>query len=138
MRDEFEGRVVTAVGPHRLRDALLEAANYAIVSHPHWKPRFEHLEKRKGRSKAVVAIARMMLVAVWHILTDVKADCHADPQQVAVSLFALAYRMRISNLPDGQSALQFTRNQLDRLGIGADITAIPWGSKRFKLPTSKL
>jgi hypothetical protein len=30
---------------------------------------------------------------------------------VAVSLFALASRMRIFNLPDVQSALQFTRNQ---------------------------
>jgi hypothetical protein len=80
----------------------------------------------------------MLLVAVWHILTKAEADCHAVPQQVATSLFTLAHRMRARNLPDGQSALQFTRNQLDRLGIGADVTAIPWGSKRFKLPTSKL
>jgi len=85
-----------------------------------------------------IAVARKMLVAVWHILTDARADCHADPQQVAVSLFALAYRMRICNLPEGQSALQFTRNQLDRLGIGQDVKEIPWGSRCFKLPTSKL
>jgi hypothetical protein len=46
--------------------------------------------------------------------------------------------MRISNLPDGQSALQFTRNQLDRLEIGQEVTHIPWGSRCFKLPPSKL
>jgi hypothetical protein len=46
--------------------------------------------------------------------------------------------MRIHNLPDGQSALQFTRNQLDRLKIGQDVTHIPWGSRRFKLPPSSL
>jgi hypothetical protein len=80
----------------------------------------------------------MLLVAVWHILTKVEADCHAVPQQVATSLFTRAYRVRVNNLPDGQSALQFTRNQLDRLGIGQEVTHIPWGSKRFKLPTSKL
>jgi transposase len=129
---------ITKSGRRDLRTAMVEAANHAIVSHPHWKPRFEHLEKRKGRSKAVVAVARMMLVAVWHILTDARADRHADPQQVAVSLFSLAYRMRISNLPDGQSALQFTRNQLDRLEIGQEVTHIPWGSRCFTLPPSKM
>jgi transposase len=129
---------ITKTGRRDLRTVMVEAANHAIVSHPHWKPRFEHLEKRKGRSKAVVAIARMLLVAVWHILTDARADCHADPQQVAISLFALAYRMRIYNLPDGQSALQFTRNQLDRLGIGQDVKQIPWGSRCFKLPPSHM
>jgi hypothetical protein len=46
--------------------------------------------------------------------------------------------MRVCNLPEGQSALQFTRNQLDRLGIGEDVTTIPWGLKRFKLPPSQL
>jgi hypothetical protein len=46
--------------------------------------------------------------------------------------------MRARNLPEGQSALQFTRNQLDRLGIGQEVTHIPLGSKRFKLPLSNL
>ncbi len=129
---------ITKNGRRDLRTAMVEAANHAIVSHPHWKPRFESLAKRKGRSKSVVAIARMMLVAVWHILTKAEADCHAVPQQVATSLFTLAHRMHARNLPDGQSALQFTRNQLDRLEIGQELTHIPWGSKRFKMPTSKL
>ena len=80
----------------------------------------------------------MLLVAVWHILTKAEVDCHAVPQQVATSLFTLVYRVRVNNLPDGQSALQFTRNQLDRLEIGQEVTHIPWGSKRFKLPESKL
>jgi hypothetical protein len=62
----------------------------------------------------------------------------AFPEQVAISLFALAHRMQARNLPDGQSALQFTRNQLDRLGIGKEVTQIPRGSKRFKLPPSQL
>jgi len=52
---------------------------------------------------------------------------------VATSLFTLAHRVRVQNLPDGQSALQFTRSQLDRLGIGQEVTHIPWGSKRSNL-----
>ncbi len=59
-------------------------------------------------------------------------------QQAACALFAHAYKVGIKNLPDGQSALEFTRSQLDRLGIGADLKAIPWGRKSYKLPPSKL
>jgi transposase len=129
---------ITKAGRRDLRTAMVEAANHAIQSHPHWKPRFEALAKRKGRSKAIVAIARMLLVAVWHILTKSEADRYADPQQVATSLFTLAHRVRVYNLPAGQSALQFTRSQLDRLKIGQEVTRIPWGSKRYKLPPSSL
>jgi hypothetical protein len=50
----------------------------------------------------------------------------------------MVFKVGVKHLPDGQSALQFTRNQLDRLGIGATLTEIPWGSKTFKLPPSKL
>jgi hypothetical protein len=57
---------------------------------------------------------------------------------VATSLFTLAHRMRVQNLPDGQTALQFTRQQLDRLGIGQELTVIPWGTKKVKLPPSSL
>jgi hypothetical protein len=57
---------------------------------------------------------------------------------VACSFFALAYKVRVKNLPDGLSALAFTRQQLDRLNIGADLKTLPWGSKTFKLPPSQL
>ena len=33
----------------------------------------------------------------------------------------------MKNLLGGQSALQFTRNVLDRLGIGRELQVIPWG-----------
>jgi transposase len=129
---------ITKAGRRDLRRAMVEAAHHAIKASPHWQSRFQQLEKRKGRSKAVVAVSRMLLVAIWHILTKAEADRFAQPQQVATSLFTLAHRVRVRNLPDGQSALQFTRNQLDLLGIGKEVTHIPWGSKRFKLPPSKL
>jgi hypothetical protein len=49
-----------------------------------------------------------------------------------------AYDVGVGHLPDGQSATQFTRDQLDRLEIGQDLTEIPHGTKRPKLPKSKL
>jgi hypothetical protein len=85
-----------------------------------------------------VAVARKLLIAVWHVLTDGCADRYADPEKVAFSLFRFAYRVGVSNLPGDVSALQYTRDQLDRLAIGADLTAIPNGTKRSKLPKSRL
>ena len=129
---------ITKAGRKDLRRAMVNAANHAIEHHPHWKKEFERLEPHLGRSKAVVAIARKLLVAVWHVLSEKTADRFADPGDVARSFFAHAYRVGIRNLPEGQSALAFTREQLDRLGIGKDLQEIPWGSKPHKLPLSKL
>ena len=129
---------ITKTGRRDLRRAMVNAANHAIEHHPHWKKEFERLEPHLGRSKAVVAIARKLLVAVWHVLSEKAADRFADPAGVARSFYAHAYRVGVKNLPEGQSALAFTREQLDRLGIGKDLKEIPWGSKHHKLPTSKL
>ena len=129
---------ITKAGRKDLRRAMVNAANHAIEHHPHWKKEFERLEPHLGRSKAVVAIARKLLVAVWHVLSEKTADRFADPDNVARSFFAHAYRVGVRNLPEGQSALAFTREQLDRLGIGKGLQEIPWGSKRHKLPPSKL
>ena len=85
-----------------------------------------------------MAIARKLLIAVWHILTDGVADRHAEPAQVACSFFSLAYKVGVARLPDGHSAKSFTRAQLDRLGLGAGLDVIPWGTKRVKLPRSRL
>jgi len=129
---------ITKTGRKDLRRSMVNAANHAIEHHPHWKKEFGRLEPHLGRSKAVVAIARKLLVAVWHVLSEKAADRFADPASVARSFFAHAYKVGVRNLPEGQSAITFTREQLDRLGIGQDLKEIPWGSKRHKLPLSKL
>lgn len=129
---------ITKAGRKDYRRAMVNDANHAIEHHPHWKKEFERLEPALGRSKAVVAIARKLLVAVWHVLNEKSADRFADSASVARSFFAHAYRVGVGNLPEEQSALAFTREQLDRLGIGQDLQEIPWGSKHHKLPLSEL
>lgn len=129
---------ITKTGRRDIRHAMVEAAQAAARTHPHWQAELHRLEKRLGRKKTIVVIARKLLVSVWHVLTKQCADRYAVPEQVACSFFALAYRMGVANLPDGLGALAFTRQQLDRLGLGQELTEIPWGSKRFKLPPSKL
>ena len=129
---------ITKTGRRDLRRVMVTAANHAVEHHPHWKQEFARLEPHLGRSKAIVAIARKLLVAVWHVLNEQAADRFADPEKVACSFFRYAYKVGTQNLPEGQSALTFTRTQLDRLGIGLDLQEIPWGSRRFKLPPSKI
>jgi transposase len=129
---------ITKAGRRDLRRAMVNAANHAVEDHPHWKAELERLEPHLGRSKAIVAIARKLLVAVWFVLTEQVADRFADPQNVARSFLSHAYKVRVRNLPKRQTAAAFTREQLDRLGLGKDLQKIPWGSKIINLPPSKL
>lgn len=129
---------ITKTGRRDLRSAMVQAANVAVQHHIFWKKELARLEPRLGRGRAIVMIARKLLVAVWHILSKEVADRHADPRDVACSLFLHAYKIKVRNLPDKMSAKQWTRYQLDRLGIGADLTEIPWGTKKVKLPPSRL
>jgi transposase len=129
---------ITKAGRRDLRRAMVNAANHAVEHQPHWKAELERQEPHLGRSKAIVAIARKLLVSVWHVLTEQVADRFADPQSVACSFINYAYAIRVKNLPKGQSSAAFTREQLDRLGIGMDMHKIHRGSKLLKLPPSKL
>lgn len=134
---QWRGRI-TKMGRRDLRRAMVEAAQSAVRHHDHWKAEYQRLCGQTAKKKAKVAIARKLLVTVWHTLSKEEVDRFATPQQVACAFFGLAYKIRVKNLPDGMSALQYTRHHLDRLGIGQELTHIPWGSKTFKLPPSQL
>lgn len=54
------------------------------------------------------------------------------------SIFAMAFKVGASNLPEGQSARLFVSSQLDRLGIGKHLGVIHQGKKRPKLSPSTL
>ena len=117
---------------------MIQAAHIARRKHPHWKADFMLLSKRIGDQKAKTAIARKLLVAVWYALTNEEADRHSTDTQIACAFFAFAYRIGVRNLRGGLSAKEYTRQQLDRLEIGQELTEIPWGTKRPKLPPSTL
>jgi transposase len=129
---------ITKSGRRDLRAAMVDAANHAVLHHPYWKHELERLEFRLGRSRAIVTIARKLLITVWQVLRKEIVDKHHDPIDIACSFFKLAYAVKVRNLPGKQSAVQFTRNQLDRLGIGMELERIPWGTKHPKLPPSRL
>lgn len=57
-----------AQGRQERRVVVREAAGVAGKSSPFWQARFERLESRMGARKAIVAIARKLLVVRWHVL----------------------------------------------------------------------
>jgi len=131
---------ITKAGRRDLRAAMVEAAQTAANTHPHWQAELKRLELRLGRNKAIVAIARKLLVIVWHVLTKEVADRFAEPERVARKLFQHAYRLGKANRASGQSTAAYVRSQLDRLGLGKDLDRIAWGKvkKPIPLPPSRL
>lgn len=130
---------INKAGRRDIRAVMVEAAHVAVRYHPHWHAEMERLEPRLGRNKAIVAIARKLLVAVWHILTKDCVDRYAEPERLARKFLQFAYRLGKDNRPPGQTTMAYVREQLDRLGVGMELTAIPWGRKKpVPLPPSKL
>jgi hypothetical protein len=131
---------ITKAGRRDLRTALVEAAQTATNKHPHWKAEFKRLEPRLGRNKAIVAIARKLLIVVWHVLAENTTDRFAEPVGVARKLLNYAYLLGKENRPAEQSGAQYARQELDKLGIGVELTGIPWGPSRppIPMPPSKL
>lgn len=127
---------ITKAGRRDLRTVLIEAAQAAAGSHPHWKAELARLQPRLGHNKAIVAIARKLLIAVWHVLVKKEPDRFVEPEKVSQKLLRFAYDVGKSNRA-GQSAAQFVRQRLDDLQIGQELTSIPWGSKKpIPLPPS--
>jgi transposase len=118
---------ITKTGRKELRAALTEAAQSAAQTHPHWQAELARLEPHLGYSKAIVAIGRKLLVAIWHVLSRGVPDRFAQPERVASKLLVVAYRLGKANRPAKLSAPAYVRQQLDRLGIGKDLTSISVG-----------
>jgi len=128
---------ITKAGRRDLRVALVEAAHVAANSHPHWKAELARLEPRLGYNRAIVAIARKLLITVWYVLQG-ETDKHAEPKAVAQKMLKFAYTVGKANRA-GKTAAQFARERLDHLKMGEDLTNIPWGAKKpIPLPPSKV
>jgi hypothetical protein len=119
---------ITKQGRKELRWVLVQAAWVAVNTHPHWKEQYQHLIRRKPTNKAIVAIARKLLVVVWHVLTECVADRHADQEMVAFKLMMWAWKLgKVGR--GGLTTPQFVRAGLMRLEMGEDLTHIVRGGQ---------
>ena len=114
---------ITKQGRRELRWALVEAAWIAVDSHPFWKEQYQKLTRRMKSNKAIVAIARKLLVVVWHVMTERVVDRKADPDMVAFKL--MNWSWKLTNFErEGMTSRQFVRYHLMRLQLGADMTHV--------------
>lgn len=57
-----------------LKPLLVQIANSLVRSdkHPEFSERFRKIKARRGHKKAIIAICRMILTAIWHILSKLE------------------------------------------------------------------
>lgn len=57
-----------------LKPLLVQVANAIIKSkkHPEFKERYRRIKARRGHKKAIIAICRMLLTAIWNILSKLE------------------------------------------------------------------
>jgi transposase len=123
---------ITKTGRPELRTTMIEAAWVAVQHHPYWQAQFEALAARRGKGRAIVAIARKSLVVVWHVLTKREAARHADPPAVARRLRWGAYHRVASSL--GLPRAAFVRRELDRLQLGQSLETLRFSGRLIRLP----
>jgi transposase len=120
---KYNEKGITKEGRKELRWAMVEVAQRAVKSDPHWKQRFQELEQRMHRNQAMVAIARRLLELVWYVLTRRQPYRHFSQERIAYKYLTWAWQMD-EEARDGLTRQQFTRYYLMRLGIGQDLTRI--------------
>jgi len=57
-----------------LKPLLVQVANAIVKSdkHPEFRDRYRRIKSRRGHKKAIIAICRMLLTAIWNILTKLE------------------------------------------------------------------
>ncbi len=136
--EKYQEKSITKEGRKELRWALVEAAWVAVRSDPYWKAQLKRLEKRMHRNKAIVAIARRLLVSIWHILTKREPYHHFDEETIAYKMLIWSWAMDEKSR-DGMTPQQFAKYGLLRLGIGQDLERIVrGGAPRRIAPTEEI
>lgn len=123
---------ITKQGRREMRSALIEAAWVAVREHPRWKERFARLSARLGKSKAIVAIARKLLVVLWHVLTKREADRDARPVAVAKKMMRWGVNRGVAT-SQGLTRAVFVKEQMTALGLEEKLSSFAYGSKRVFL-----
>jgi len=113
---------ITKKGRKELRWIMVEAAWRAVRMSPYWKDQYEkHLRRMRKPTQAIVAIARKLLVAIWHVLTKEETDIHASEDDLAYKMLLLSWSLK-DNVRMGLTYKQFAKYALMKLGVENDIT----------------
>ncbi len=104
--------VATIHGNATIKTVMVEAAKAAVRTDGFLKARYHPIARRRGPNKATIAVARSLMIGIWHMLTnnkpwrDLGADYHhrrRDPHKQATrhlnQLKALGYEVTVTATP---------------------------------------
>ena len=124
---------ITKEGRRELRAALVEASWTAVGHDEFWKAFYTRLATRIGKGKAIIAVARKLLVVIWQVLSKQQADRQAVDEKVASKIMRWGYKLRTKGRK-GLSGPDFTRLQLNWLGLGGNLTTFEFEGRKIILP----
>jgi transposase len=125
---------ISKQGRRELRTTLVAVAWSAVRWSPYWRDLFHALSKRLGKPKAITAIARKILVVIWHVLSKHELDRHADPCAIARSLMTWSSQHHLAR-SQSKRRLDFVRERLDRLGILDQVSSFHANGRSHALVT---
>ena len=107
---------ITKAGSSELRWLMVETARSAIRFDPYWQRVSERIKRRRGANIAAVAVARKLLVVIWHLLHNRTTYYHLRPQSFVRKLQDWAWCIGQESLSADTSA-DFVRQQLKVIGL---------------------
>jgi transposase len=126
---------ITKQGRKELRTALISSAWVAVRFSDYWRNRFQALAKSIGTNKAITAIARKILVVIWHVLTKRQADRFADGQAVARSILGWCSLHHLAR-SQGLRRVDFVRQCLIQLGLLHKVSSFRANGRTYYLPAN--
>lgn len=114
---KFRGKGITKEGRKKLRWALVEVAWRCLKGNAYWMERFETFKKRMHPNQAITAIARHLLVIVWHVLSKQEPYRQITEERIAYKFLTWSWQLN-DQQRDGLSRSLFVRYNLMRLDIG--------------------
>ena len=122
-------------GRRELRTALIASAWVAVRWSDYWGLLFAQLARRIGKQKAITAIARKLLVVIWHVWTKQEVDRHADAQAVARSFMTWASQHHLAH-SQGLHRLEFVKQRLRLLDIHGKVSSFRANGRTYYLATA--
>jgi hypothetical protein len=94
---------------------------------PYWKEEFARLSRRLNQGKAIVAVARRLLVILWHVLSKRQSYRHLSDVQIASKMLRWSWALR-KHHPKAVASRIFIRRRLMTLGVGQNLSGFRYSN----------
>ena len=133
--NSYQTGKISKQGRKELRTTLIACAWVAVRWSDHWKAEYNQKAKRIGECKAITAIARKLLVLIWHVLTKREADRNIDPKAVARSMMRWSSEHHLAR-SKGMRRIEFVQCQLEKLGLLNQVTSFRANGRAHYFPAA--